>query len=177
VRTAALLIATASLAAAACSSSLQQPDAGMLGVDGAADTNVPPGGFIMADVDGVTLRADRQAGAFFWSGIQDGWLDAEARNDESVWAILLENRISSGLMTGYVILYPTGSPTPSFASYVGDGTSAVSITMTAAGAGDILEGTFTATLNRMGGGTGAATKTVTNGVFRLPRSNTPPPPL
>jgi hypothetical protein len=174
VRTAALL-ATAALAAAcaSCSSSLAQPDAGTLGTDGGADTAIPPGGFITAEVDGVTLRAELQAGAYFWSGIQAGWLDAEARNDESIWAILLENRISSGATNGYIILYPTGVATMSFASYVGDGASAVSVTMTAAGPGDILEGTFTATLNRMGGP--AMTKVVTNGAFRVPRVNASPP--
>jgi hypothetical protein len=177
---AAAVIATATLAAASCSSSLQPPDAGGLDTGGAeaagVDTTIPAGGFISADVDGVTIRAELHAGAFFWSGIADGWLDAEARNDEWAWVLLTQNAASPAAVTnGYVVLYPRATPTMSFASYATGGASAVTVTAAAPDPGDMLEGTFTATLNRLGNTT--LTKTVTNGAFRLPRVDEPPPPL
>ena len=59
----ALVIAVAALAGASCSGSTAHPDGGgQLHPDGAGgDASLPTGGFIVADVDGVTIRGEMQA--------------------------------------------------------------------------------------------------------------------
>jgi len=138
------------------------------------DVANPQGNFIMADVDGVTIRAELQAGAYFWSGLVDGWLDAEARSSEWIWTISVRNSLGSS-MGEDTALFAVGSTTTIFASYTTGGSSEVAVTATAPHAGDVLEGTFSATLARLGGP--AMTATVTNGSFRLARVAEMPPPL
>ena len=171
-----LALAALGIAAASCSSSPLQRDAGQLPIDALGGDVAPPQGnfFIMADVDGVTIRAEMQAGAYFWSGIVDGWLDVEARNGQTVWAISVLNTLGSRIDAD-LTLYDVGSTTAIFASYTANGTSEVTVTATAPHAGDILEGTFSATLNRIGGP--PQTRVVTNGSFRLPRVDEMPAPL
>jgi hypothetical protein len=170
-----LALAALGIVTASCSSTPLQRDAGQLPVDAAGgDVANPQDNFIMADVDGVTIRADMQAGAYFWSGLVDGWLDADARNGEWVWAISVRNTLGSSVAAD-VTLSRVGSAATVFVSYTTGGLSEVTVTATAPHAGDVLEGTFSATLARLGGP--AMTATVTNGSFRLARVDEMPPPL
>ena len=170
-----LALAAVALSGAACSGAQLQPDAGQLQVDAAGvDAAIPPGGYIAADVNGVTIRAETMAAAYSWSGLQDGWLDIEARNSDWLWALVVQN-VPGPSAGAYAVLYPVATPNMVFTSFANGGACAATVTVAASNAGEFLEGTFTATLDRMGGA--SMPKMVVNGSFRLPRVNAPPPPL
>ena len=166
-----LALGAAVFAAAACSGSSLQPDAaGQLQLDGAAgDRAIPPGGFVTADVDGVTVRAEMQAAAYWFNGIQEGYLGIGAQSAEWQWVFVLQNTVGPGTCpgVGYIVLQPVGAPTMGRATYAAGGACATNVTAAAPAVGDMLEGTFTATLRGLGGGLQPAT--VTNGAFRVPR--------
>lgn len=171
----ALGMAVATLAGAACSGSTQRPDGGgQLQPDGAgSDAGLPTGGFITGDVDGVTIRAEMRAVSYWWSGIQDGWLGAEAQNAEWQWSLVLPNATGplAACSGGYVVLQTAGSGTMAFGSFGADGACAADVTAAAPDVGDVFEGMFTATLDQV---SGAMLKQVTNGAFRVPRIAGPP---
>jgi len=157
------------LAAAACSTTQLQRDAGQLPVDATfADGAIPPGGFVTGDLEGSTVRTDRQAVAYWFSGIQQGFLGVEAQDDQWQWVLVIRNAVGHWKCPGdgYIILQPLDSPRSGRATYAAGGTCAFEITH-AAGVNEILEGTFTATIARMVGS--AMPATVTNGAFHVPR--------
>jgi len=163
------LALVAAVAAASCSGSSSQRDAGgQVQPDGAGgDTTIPTGGFITGDVDGVTIRAEMQAIAYWWSGIQDGSIGAEAQNADWQWILIVSNSTNGNACAGgYVVLQKPGMATMAFGSYGAEGACAVTVTAAAPNVGDVLEGTFTATLDQV---SGSLLKQVTNGAFRVPR--------
>ena len=129
-----------------------------------ADAPLPTGGFITAEVDGVTIRAELQAVSYWWSGLQQGWIEADAQNAEWQWVLILRN--APGPACGYVVLQPVNASTMAFATYGSDGACDVDLTAAAPDVGDVLEGTFTATLDQV---SGSMLKQVTSGSFRVPR--------
>ena len=156
------------LAAAACSTTQLQRDAGQLPVDATfADGAIPPGGFVTGDLEGSTVRTDRQAVAYWFSGIQQGFLGVEAHDDQWQWVLVIRNAVGSWKCPsdGYIVLQPLDSPTAGRATYWAGGSCAFEITR-AADVGGMFEGTFTATIVRTGGGMPA---TVTKGAFHVPR--------
>jgi hypothetical protein len=166
VRVAGVVVAVFGLVAASCYHTTLQLDAGgPLQPDAAtADAALPTGGFITAEVDGVTIRAETQAVSYWWSGLQQGWIEADAQNADWQWVLILRN--TPGPACGYVVLQPVNASTMAFASYGTEGECAVDVTAAAADVGDVLEGTFTATLDQV---SGTMLKQVTGGSFRLPR--------
>jgi len=151
--------------ATSCYHTTLQLDAGALQPDGATtETALPTGGFITGDVDGVTIRAELQAVSYWWSGLQQGWIEADAQNAEWQWVLILRN--VPGPACGYVLLQPVNVSTMTFASYGMYGACDVDVTAAAPDVGDVLEGTFTATLDQV---SGTMLKQVTAGSFRVPR--------
>jgi hypothetical protein len=166
-----LLWAAAALAATSCSGSTLGPDGGgQLQPDGAgSDAGLPTGGFITADVDGVTIRGEMQAVSYWWSGIQEGSIAADAHNGEWQWSLILRNATGRATCSG--VLQVVGSAAMSFGSFGAEGGCATNVTTAALNVGDVLEGTFTATLRQVNG---ATLKQVSNGAFRVPRIAAPP---
>ena len=161
-----VVVAVFGLAAASCYHTTLQLDAGQLQPDSATtDGAIPTGGFITAEVDGVTIRAETKAVSYWWSGLQQGWIEADAENAEWQWVLILRNTTGSAAC-GYIVLQPVDTPTMAFASYGADGACAVTLTAAAPDVGDVIEGTFTATLDQV---SGQMLKQVTGGSFRVPR--------
>lgn len=161
-----------SLLVAACSSrTLALPGGGAdAGVPDGAGGNPGSGGFITGDVDGVTVRGETQAVAYWSQGLLQGWLIAEGSNAEWTWMLLIANQAGPGACS-YGLLAPEGDTIRAFATYVlPDGRCDVTVTAPAPNVGDKLEGTFTATVVWR-----TTTKLVTNGAFSLPRIAEPPP--
>ena len=150
------------LAAAACSTAQLQRNATV------ADGAIPPGGFVTGDVDGVTLRTGRHAVAYWFSGIQEGFLGVEAQEEQWQWVLVIRNAVGRRTCPadGYIVLQPVDSAAMARATYAAGGTCAFEITR-AAGVGEVLEGTFTATIARVVGS--KTPMTVTNGAFHVPR--------
>ena len=162
-------MAVAALAAASCSGSTQRPDGGgQLQPDGAgSDAGLPTGGFITADVDGVTIRGEMRAVSYWWSGIQEGWIASQAQNAEWQWGLVLRNATGPAACSGgSIFLQPAASGSMAFGSFGAGGACAADVTAAAPNVGDVFEGTFTATLGQVGG---ATLKQVSNGVFHVPR--------
>ena len=169
------------LATGGCSSSQSRSDAGPIQTDGAAmdlaapradaagnDDAIPAGGFITGDVDGVTIRAEMGAAAFWYAGLQQGWLEAVAHTSEWPWTFAFLNTTGAKVGCGggnVVLLTITGAGVNS-ATYNSGGSCADEVTHTAPNVGDWLDGTFTAKLVTNDGKT---KKTVTNGAFHVPR--------
>jgi hypothetical protein len=162
---AALVAAVFGFAASCYHTTLQLDAGGPLQPDAAAtDGALPTGGFITAEVDGVTIRAEMQAVSYWWSGLQQGWIEADGQNADWQWALILRN--VPGPACGYVVLQPVNASTMAFASYGADGACAVDVSAAAPEVGDVLAGTFTATLDQV---SGPMLKQVTGGSFQLPR--------
>ena len=166
-----LAVGLALLVTACSSQTLAPPGAGGdAGGPGGTSGSPGSGGFITADVDGVTVRGEAQAVSYWFQGLLQGWLAAEGSNAEWTWMLIIENLNGPGACS-YGLLAPGGDTAVAFASYVPpDGRCDVTVTAAAPNVGDNLEGTFTATLKR-----GTTTKVVTNGAFRVPRIAEPPP--
>lgn len=169
------------LATTACSAAQSRSDAGQIQTDSAApdlapppadagsnDDAIPAGGFITGDVDGVTLRADVGAAAFWYAGLQQGWIEAAAHTSEWTWAFAFLNNTGAraGCSGGNVLLLTITGTGMNAATYNAGGACMDEVTHPAPNVGDWLDGTFTATLVTTDGKT---KKTVTNGAFHVPR--------
>ena len=132
-----------------------------------ADSGIPSGGFVTVNLEGSTVRTDRRAVAYWFSGIKQGFLGVEAQDDQWQWVLVIRNAVGSWKCPsdGYIVLQPLDSPTAGRATYWAGGSCAFEITR-AADVGGMFEGTFTATIVRTGGGMPA---TVTKGAFHVPR--------
>ena len=158
------------LAAAACSTTQLQRDAGQLPVDATfADGAIPPGGFVTGDVDGVTLRTDHHAVAYWFSGIQEGFLGVEAQEEQWQWVLVIRNAVGHWTCPadGSIVLQPVDSSASGLSTSATGGACAFEVT-SAPEVGGVFEGTFTATIARLTG-TMRAPAAVTNGAFRVPR--------
>jgi hypothetical protein len=163
-----LVVAVFGLAAASCYGTTLQLDAGPLQPDDAGrDAALPTGGFITADVDGITIRAEMRAVSYWWSGLQQGFIEADAQNADWQWALILRNVAGpAGCVGGYIVLQPVNAAAMAYGTFGSEGACAVDLMAPAANVGDVLGGTFTATLDQM---SGPMLKQVTNGSFRVPR--------
>jgi hypothetical protein len=170
------------LVAGGCSSSQSRADAGQIQTDSAgvdlapppvdatgSNEAIPPGGFITGDVDGVTIRAEVGAVAFWYDGLQPGWIEAAAHTADWTWGLAFLNTTGAkvGCSGGNVLLITiTGAGMTSATYFSGGSCTTDEVTHPAPNVGDWLDGTFTATLVTMDGST---KHTVTNGAFHVPR--------
>jgi hypothetical protein len=172
-------LVAALLAVGGCSSAQSRADAGQTdgaGVDFASPPAdafaggdaIPAGGFIAGDVDGVTIRADMDAAAFWYAGLQQGWIEAAAHSSDWTWAFVFQNSTGAkvGCGGGNVLLLTITGAGMNSATYNSQGVCADEVTHPAPNVGDWLDGTFTATLVTTDGHTKT---TVTNGAFHVPR--------
>jgi len=161
------------LALAGCGSSgagLGNGDAGAGGTGaggggGAAGTGAVA--FITGDVDGVTVRGEMQARAYWFQGLVQGELALEAHAPEWDWYLVITNSTAgNACASGYGQLIKAGSQTDGFASFKGGATCTVTVTHSAPNVGDVLEGTFSGSWLAI---VGEGMKTITNGSFRVAR--------
>ena len=119
---------------------------GSAGASGAGGSAVA-GYYITGDVDGVTVRAEMGAVAYWWSGIVTGTIAADASAASWAWSLIVVNgtNVASNCSAAEIFLSPPGHPEMGFAKSNG-GSCSVQVTQAAPNVGDILEGTFTATL-------------------------------
>jgi hypothetical protein len=123
-----------------------------------------PGDFVSADVDGVTIRAELgpEAGTI---GLADGqiWVGAGTTSSAKGWTIYMTNSVgTTGCPPSWIMLSVTG-----FQRTDPLGSCSVTVTRAAPALGDVLEGTFMATLGSASG----QTVSVTNGVFHVTRTH------
>jgi hypothetical protein len=125
-------------------------------------------GYITGDVDGTTVRAELMPAAGI-SGVADGliWLNAGTTSVGLGWTLYIENSVGTTTDgSNWVALFQTGS---TLRSDNPGGTSTVAVTTAAPALGDILEGTFSATVTTMA--TTSETAVVTNGAFHVQRNH------
>jgi len=139
---------------------------------GGGDGSIPvdaahPGDFIVADVDGVTVRGEFEPMAGT-NGLADGeiWLNAGTTSNLNGWLLYIQNSVgTSACLPNWIALFEgatkrTDNP---------GGSCSVTVTAAAPALGDVIEGTFTATLATTA--TPPTTVTVTNGAFHVTRTN------
>ncbi len=127
--------------------------------------------FITADVNGVTVRAAFEP----WSGtggVETGliWVAAGRTSIFDGWELSIPNRVgTTACPPSWLALFEVNVPT-----VCSDGPGAscsVTITSAAPALGDVLEGTFTATLSVFGAApSSAGAVAVTNGSFHVARN-------
>jgi hypothetical protein len=133
---------------------------------------------VVGDRDGVTVRGETQAVAYWFQGLTDGSIVIEGSDDEWTWYLLVTNsETASACAGGYLELIKRGSNgIDGFASFHAGGACTVAVTHAAPAVGDLLEGTFAATVYPILGPNTSPTS-ITNGRFRVPRIDGQPPPL
>ena len=140
---------------------------------GGGDGSIPvdavhPGDFIAADVDGVNVRAEFQpAGGTV--GLADGqiWISAGLTSKVDGWLLYIQNSVgTTACLPSWIALFDVG---PTLRSDNPGGICSVTVTVPAPALGDVIEGTFTATLGTTA--TPPTTAAVTNGVFHVTRTS------
>jgi hypothetical protein len=142
-------------------------------VSGAAGAGGGSGGsagegdyFVSAVVDGVPTRAEMQAVTYWFQGLQPGYVTVEGQNADYQWYFVTMESALSPNGCSYLTLLPAGSnPEAALASFYEGKSCTVNITQEAPNVGDVLEGTFSATLGR----SAMDEVIVTEGRFRVPR--------
>jgi hypothetical protein len=146
---------------------------GPAGIDGRITVDGPPaidsattGGFVTADVDGVTVRVENDVKSGT-SGLGPGqiWITA-GTTSTNAWNLYIANSVGTSACppdwvgqfedTGYLLRSEGGS-------------CSVTVTAAAPAVGDVIEGTFTATLKTLPPET-PRTAVVTNGAFHATRN-------
>lgn len=129
------------------------------------------GDFITADVDGVTVRAAFEP-AGGTTGVEAGeiWLVAGKTSMLDGWNVYVPNSVgTTACPPAWLALFQPDSPV-----VCSDGpgaTCSVTITAAAPALGDVVEGTFTATLSTFGAEPSTArAAVVTNGAFHVTRN-------
>jgi hypothetical protein len=146
------------------------PDGRMI-VEGGPILDVSgPGDFISGDVDGVTVRVevDLMAGT---SGLAAGqiWVNGGPPSG-SAWNVWFTNSVgTSTCPPGWIAVYDPPGGGGTLRSDAG-GSCSVTVTRAAPEAGDVVEGTFTATLKSMSTASPMRTAAVTNGAFHVTRN-------
>jgi hypothetical protein len=123
-----------------------------------------PGDFIVADVDGVTVRAELMPSCGT-KGLSAGevWANAGTTSALLGWSLYVRNSVGTGTcIPDWVALYEQGRMLRS-----DRGSCSVTVTAAAPALGDVLEGTFTATLTTFDSPDQHA---VTNGAFHVTRN-------
>lgn len=124
-----------------------------------------PGDFISADVDGVTVRAELMPSAGT-NGLSAGqiWANAGTTSETLGWTLYVPNSVgTSACIPDWVALFEAGRMLRS-----DRGSCSVTVTAAAPALGDVLEGTFTATLTTLT--STVQTAVVTNGAFHVTRN-------
>lgn len=145
--------------------------AGGSGASGAAGKVAgTTGASIAADIDGVTVLADLEARSLWFQGLADFSIALTASTKTQRWFILTDNAVGTTtcLSGGYYIELTAEDPAPGGATHKDPGTCNVTLSAAAPEMGDVVEGTFSATLVD-----GDAVHEVTNGSFHLPRIDSP----
>ncbi len=125
-------------------------------------------GYITGDVNGTTVRAELMPSAGI-SGVADGliWLNAGTTSVGLGWTLYVDNSVGTTTDgANWIALFQTGNTLRSDSE---GGTSTVTVTTAAPALGDIVEGTFTATVAATG--TNPETGVVTNGAFHVQRNH------
>jgi hypothetical protein len=130
-----------------------------------------PEDFITADVDGVSLRAVFEPAAGT-SGVDSGeiWMVAGESSMLDGWKVYVPNSVGTTTCpASWIGLFDVDNPV-----VCSDGPGAscsVTVTSIAAALGDVVEGTFTATLSPFGADPSTARMAVvTNGAFHVTRN-------
>jgi hypothetical protein len=124
-----------------------------------------PGDFITADVDGVTVRAELMpsAGTKGLSSPGQIWMNAGTTSATLGWSLYFPNSVgTSGCIPDWVALFEVGRMLRS-----DRGSCSVTVSAAAPALGDVLIGTFTATLTTLDSPQQYA---VTNGAFHVTRN-------
>ena len=124
-----------------------------------------PGDFIAADVDGVTVRAELTP-TCGTKGAAPGeiWFNAGTTSTTLGWTLYVPNSVgTSTCIPDWLALFEAGRMLRS-----DRGTCTVTVTAAAPALGDVLEGTFTATLTTLT--LPVQTAVVTNGAFHVTRN-------
>jgi hypothetical protein len=121
-------------------------------------------GFITGTVDGVVVRAEAEPKAGV-QGVSDGQIWVVAGMSPTAWNLYVLNQVGThDCSMGWVALFDdNGNPRSDLG-----GSCSVNVTSAAPAIGDVVAGTFTATLKSM---TPARTVSVTDGAFRIVRTN------
>ena len=167
------LLGSAVLGLAACGGSATTADGGGGGAaggsgggsTGSAGTGGGIPGFITGTVDGVVVRAESEPKAGI-QGVADGQIWVVAGTAPTSWNLYVQNQVGMhDCAAGWVALFDNnGNPRSDQAA----GSCSVNVTSAAPAIGDVIQGTFTATLKST---TPARTVTVTDGAFRVVRTN------
>jgi hypothetical protein len=168
------------LLSVACGSSSGGSDAAAGSGGGAAGTGGGGAGgggavaFVTGDLDGVTIRGEDQAVAYYFDGLLLGSIAFQAHASGWDWYFVIgNNTYGNACSGGYGQVTKTGDTSDGFASFQDGATCTVTLTHDAQNVGDVLEGTFSGTWLAI---TGTGMKTITNGSFRVPRIADGQPP-
>jgi hypothetical protein len=165
-----IVIAPFAAVQAGCGGGLAKGDAST-GGDAQVDQG-PSGSFITADVDGQTIRA-AMASACGTGGVMDGqiWATVAMATLGLSWTLHMDNRVgTTDCPSAFVELADNfGDAPPGLISNVPDASCSVTVTAAAPAIGDVLEGTFIATVPTVPPAFPAAVHQVSNGAFRVTR--------
>ena len=174
----ALLYTGLALLLIACNSSGASPDAtGAAGAGGGGASGGGAGGttayFIAADVDGVTMRAEANANAAWFRGLNPGYLTLAASGNGWQWNLTLINMSGNPPCgTASVLLLYDDISMGSYGTYAAGDSCMFAVSSAAPAVGDVIEGTFSAMMSALP--TNHPDRVATNGAFRVPRIETPP---
>jgi hypothetical protein len=124
-----------------------------------------PGDFISADVDGITVRAELMPSSGT-KGANAGeiWVSAGTTSTTLGWNLYIPNAVGTSVcIPDWVALFEAGRMLRS-----DRGSCSVTVTAAAPALGDVIEGTFTATLTTLV--SPVETAVVTNGAFHVTRN-------
>jgi hypothetical protein len=140
--------------------------AGASGSGGAGGAGGSGDYFVSVFEDGVPIRAETDVRAYWYEGLQPGWLLVEAFTEDHAFYLLVLNALSSKACSYMVSAAVPRTPQTERGSFVEGGSCNVTVTATAPEVGDVFEGTFSAVV---GAFVGAPLVTLTEGRFRAPR--------
>ena len=178
-----LLVVLSAASQAGCGGGSAKADAAtggdaLIGPDGRLTVDGPPavdasqtGSFITGDVDGVTVRVetDLMAGTV---GLAAGQIWMNAGVSGPAWNVWATNSVGTSHcpLDWIAVFNPPGGPPGGGDTLRSEGgTCDVTVTKAAAAVGDVIEGTFTATLKTLPP-SDPRTATVTNGAFHVTRN-------
>jgi hypothetical protein len=169
----ALLCGLAATLIACSSGGASSPDASG-GSGGAGGTGGASGYFITAEVDGVTMRAETNVRAYWFQGLQPGYLGLTASGSGWSWELVMVNMTGTPACgTASVQLNYDDTSMGSYGTFHAGDACAFTVSSAAPAVGDVLEGTFSAMMSGMP--TTNPDRVATNGSFRVPRVADEPP--
>jgi len=139
---------------------------------GLVHDGAPSGDFITAEVNGATVRAGFEPSAGT-SGVGEGliWVVAGRTSMLDGWNLYIPNSVgTSDCPPSWLALFEVDVPT--VCSDAPGATCSVTVTSAAPALGDVMAGTFTATLTPFGTASPSAAQTavVANGAFHVTRN-------